>query len=1127
MRKVFMFVFAASLMLTAISAFGQEQGRLTGTVTDPNNAVVPGATVTVKSVSTGAVRNATASDDGVFVVTNLNPGQYDVTVQGGSFAAVTKRVEITPGANISLATQLGIQQREEEVTVVAQGGIEVNTTTQELSDVISNTQIRELPTLTRNPYALVGLAGNVNAEPGGGRGTGYNINGQRSASTSILLDGVENVDNFTATVGQAVPLDSVQEFRIITGNFSAEYGRASGGIVNVGTMSGSNEFHGTVYAFNRISKLASNGFDNNANGIPRQVFTRNQFGYSVGGPVMRNKLFFFNSTEWLRVRSGGAAVAWIPTGNFVNAAAAPTRAFFAPYAVAGSPGTTISASQVLAAFGGASQFTPTPNAATNAFLAFATANPNAPVFQRITYSTPQDVGGGAPVNEYQTVVRADYNMTDKTQLYGRWALQDQVFAIGTNASSPYQGFNTGSVAFNQNFLLNITHAATSRLVSQTKIAFNRLNGGQPLGEQPIVPTLYLNPERAVNLQGVNVALPGYLPFSPGNAIPFSGAQNVYQLNEDISYASGQHTWRFGGQFIRIHDNKTFGAYSYAVEGLGLTNGESLSNFLTGNLVRFSVAIDPGNRYPGASIPLPVGPPSFSRSNRYNEWAVYVNDSYRYRPNITFNLGLRYEYYGVQHNSQDPALDANFYYGAGNTYPERLRSGRFFNVPQSPIGALWQKDLNNFAPRLGFAWDITGDGKTSLRGGYGIAYERNFGNVTFNLMFNPPNYGVVALQADRITGGVLTPGDVPNLAVSINNYGPFSGTGPARLFTPVSARHIDENIVNAYAHFWSLSFERELARSTVFSLDYSGSDGRDLYSIGDVNRTGCAPIMLGVATVPTATGGTTTRCNGVATSMNTRGNLGYSNYHGLTAGIDSNNWRKKGLNFTAKYTFSKAMDNLSSTFADTSQTFFLGFTDQYDPALDYGPADFDVRHRVTTGFTYETPWKGDSTFTRLLVEGWSLNGNVLLRSGYPFTIYDCTFGNVTCARLIPTGTVNVNTSNPSDFGTANRFTLVDLSGQTATVPRHPVANNYNFGPFPDTMTKRNSFRGPGFWNVDLGFFKKFKFTENTALQIRAEIFNVFNHANLFTDYGTAEKNEPAVLAFRDGRRNIQLAAKFIF
>ncbi|MEN3334969.1 MAG: hypothetical protein V7641_4334 [Blastocatellia bacterium] len=1123
----------AVFFLLPLTVFAQESGQISVKVTDPSKAAVAGAVVTVKSVERGTTLTANTNEEGVALVTGLQPGQYDVTATGSGFAPFTQRAQVTVGAKLSLEAELSAQAKSESVNVVAgEGGVEVNTQNQELSNVVSQKQITELPTLTRNAYDLVGISGNV-AQDGTGRGTGYNINGQRSASTSILLDGAENVDNFTASVGQAVPLDSVQEFRVITGNFSAEYGRASGGIVNVATNAGSNTFHGTLYEFNRISALASNGFDNNAREIDRQVFTRNQFGYSIGGPILKNKLFFFSDTEWIRVRSGGALVAWVPTQQFIDVSDANTKAFFSPYTLTGSVGKTITAAEVIKEFGGTAAFTGTPNASTNAFLGL---NPNLPVFQQVTFSTPRDVGGGFPENEYQTVERVDFNLSDRTQLYGRYALQNQVFAIGTNAFSPYAGFNTGSTNKNQNFVFNLTHTLSAKLVSQTKLAFNRLNGGQPLGDQPLVPTLYMNGGRTVSLQSVNIYFPGYLPNSPGNAIPFNGAQNVYQANEDVSYTMGNHNWRVGGQIVHIRDNKTFGAYSYAVEALGNGNPEALSNFITGNLVSFSVAIDPGNRFPGASIPLPVGPPSFSRSNRYTEWAVYLNDSWHVKPRLTLNLGLRYEYYGVQHNAQRPELDANFFYGAGASLQERIRNGRFLTTPDSPVGGLWAPDKNNFAPRLGFAWDIFGDGKTSLRGGYGMAYERNFGNVTFNVLFNPPNYGVVALTANSGT----TAGDVPSLDISIANYGPFSGTGPARRFAPVSARAVDPNIVNAYAHFYSASFERQIANNTVVSLEYSGSLGKKLYSISDINRTG-AGLVYGLGTIPNAVGVTTSRLNPFVTSANQRSNLGHSKYNALIASFDSSNFHSSGLSFTARYTYSLSKDNLSSTFAETGQTFFLGFTDTFRPDIDYGRSDFDVRHRFVGSFNYEPTYfsKADNKIARHVLGGWSLNGIVNIQSGYPFTIYDCTHVNATCARIIPTGgTIDVNNSNPPDTGAANSFLLVDLSGfrnpdgsVKNPVPGNPLTGNYNFGPFPNDMSKRNAYTGPGFYNINAGLYKKIVVTERVRVQLRAEVFNLLNHANLFTDYGSPDVSgiigAGDVLANRTGRRNVQLAAKIIF
>ncbi len=296
------------------------------------------------------------------------------------------------------------------MTVVAgESGIEVNTQTQELSDVVSQKQLVELPTITRNPYDLVGISGNVSSgDPVNMvmRGTGFSINGQRSASTNILLDGGENVDAFVAGVGQSVPLDGVQEFRVITSNFSAEYGRASGGIVNVATKAGSNAFHGTLFEFNRLSALATNDFDSNAQGIPKGVFTRNQFGYSAGGRVIKDKLFFFSSTEWTRVRSTGEVISIVPTPELIAVSNANTKAFFAPYQlVTPINGAVYSVGTVKSLLGlsGSSSFNDLPG--------------TLPAFGQVRLNRATDLGGGAPGNDWQTVGRLDYNWSDKTQAY--------------------------------------------------------------------------------------------------------------------------------------------------------------------------------------------------------------------------------------------------------------------------------------------------------------------------------------------------------------------------------------------------------------------------------------------------------------------------------------------------------------------------------------------------------------------------------------------------------------------------------------------------------------------------------------------------------------------------------------
>ena len=1128
MTRAITALFVLTLLSTA--AFGQtETGQIVGKVIDPNGAVVPGATVTVKSADTGREVNATANDEGIYTITNLQPGNYDVTVQAGSFEATTQRVNITVGAKLTVETQLGIAAVGGTVDVVAgAGGVEVNTQTQELSNVITSTQIRELPTLTRNPYDLVGISGNASGDPGGSadRGAGFAINGQRAASTNILLDGADNNDAFTATVGQSVPLDSVQELRVITSNFSAEYGRAAGGIVSVATRSGSNEFHGTLYEFNRVSRLASNGFANNATNTPKGVFTRNAFGYSVGGPVLKNKLFFFSSTEWTRVRSTGSVTTVVPTAALINASSQVTRDFFAQFPLEATP-----TPRVFTAAETATLFNVAPG---SAFGLFAAANPNLAAFQEVVSTVPTDFGGGVPQNSYQTVNRIDWNLSDKTQIYGRYAIQKQVFFEGSNAFSPYRGFNTGVLNFNQNALVSFTHTFSPNLVSQTKLVFNRLTNVQPLGEAPAGPTLYLSGAPTTTF-GNLLALPGYLPFSAGGAIPFGGPQNLGQLYQDVNYSKGNHQFRFGGQFVYIQDNRAFGAYQNSVQTLGANNAAGLNNLLLGQLFTFATAIDPQGKFPGEFVTLPVSQPSFQRSNRYKEFAIYGNDSWRISPRITLNLGLRYEYYGPQRH-KDPTLDANFYFEGGNFSRQldnpqlfqNIRNGRVLRAPDSPVGELWKADLNNFAPRIGIAWDIFGTGRTSLRGGYGMAYERNFGNVTFNVIQNPPNYAVTALEA-----GV----DIPQnqLPIFNDNSGPFAGTGVNKLLTPVSLRAVDPNIKNAYAHFWSAAFEHELVQGTVVSVEYSGSAGRDLYGISNINRPGFGRVYLGDA-------GFTTRLNTQYTDINFRSNGGKSNYNGVTFGIESGNWRDLGLQFTARYTYGVAKDNLSATFgfSDTSRTVNLGFLDPFNPDLDYGYADFDVRHRFTSSFNWDIPvGKTMTGFAKHLLGGWALTGLIQAQTGGPYSIFDCTnrgrFGQY-CPRLVPAAEIPGSNSNVPDPAIANQFIFVDLSNQ---IPGNqltgPFDNRSYLPPFPAEMTKRNQFRGPGFWNVDAAVHKNINFNERYKLQLRAEFFNIFNHANLYlVAYGNEVNSGyvPALRGFAPNaptgeRRNIQLAIKFIF
>jgi hypothetical protein len=1122
-RKVAKILFALFTVLafSVLAVAQRETGSIQGTVTDPSGAVVAGAKITVKGVGTGTVRESTSGPSGLYNITSLQPGDYDLTVEAPGFAGQTRRVNVSVGGTSTLDVKMAVG-KEVTVVEVTATPVAVETTTQELSTNVTGRQITELPSLTRNPYDFVVTAPNVSTGDLNTteRGVGVSINGARSASTDILLDGGENVDLFTSTVGQQTPLDSVGEFSVITNNFDASYGRASGGIVNVATKAGTNDFHGTLYEFNRVSALTANTYANSVNGVPKPGYVRNQFGGSIGGPILKNKLFFFGTVELIRVRSSSANLALIADPQFIGAAAANVQNFFAAFPLKSS----------VANLGGQTfcdLFTTSsgcPALPAN-LAAYDPTGTTRPIMDLVSYNSPADSGGGTPQNTYEAVGRVDYNITDKTMLYGRYALYKETDFAGSINNSPYAGFDTGQNIMNQNFMLNLTHIFTPNLVSQSKFVFNRLNLVQPLGTQPVGPTLYMNDTTGATINGVFTAFPGYSEFTPGNAIPFGGPQNLYQFYEDVSWTKGKHSFKFGGSYVNTKDNRVFGAYEEAVQALKRSSGGSataLNNFLlpTNQIQSFSVAIFPQGLFPcfrnpnvaggpvvatpSCTMQGPLGPPNFARSNLYNDISLYAMDSWRIHPRVTLNLGVRWEYYGVQHN-RNGALDSNFYLGSaacpaavpncpGNAFPDMVANGSAQIAGSSPVGGLWAPQYHNFAPRIGFAWDVFGNGKTSLRGGYGIGYERNFGNVTFNVIQNPPNYGVVQV----FTGTPMT----------LSNLGPIGGPGP-QPFIPPSLRYVNEHIPTAYDQFWSLTLEHEIAKNTLFTVGYSGSKGTHLYDIAALNSnlTGC--LYIGYANCAS-----NIRNNLQFGGINGRGAAGFSSYHALIVGVRSSNFRGWGLTFNANYTYSHNIDNLSTTFSESNNDFNLGYLDAFNPALDKGSADTDARHRFVFSGIWDVPLGKSSTgFVKQVLSGWELAPIYTARTGLPFTIWDCGYAFAKCNRAIFNSTPgNSVTGNPASCG-VNCFNLLPTPAGTSYFD--PQLGVSDFGmcnaipttvfpcPYPAGMSGRNGFTGPNNWNFNLGIYKNFKITERWTLQFRNEWYNVFNHHNFYVDGSTAE------------------------
>ncbi|HYW38961.1 MAG TPA: TonB-dependent receptor [Terriglobales bacterium] len=1124
------------LVLFSIYAFGQTQnGQISGTIRDATGAVVSGAKVTAKSVNTGFTRETTTNASGIYTVPSLKPDTYDVTVEASGFRKYARRVEVAVGSQNEVSAELAVGATATTVEVSALGeAVNVNTETQTLSQVITSEDLKDFPTdATRNPYALVGSATGVTEDTASNRGAGYSINGQRSSSTSILLDGAENVDLFTASVGQIIPLDSVQEFSVMTSNFTAEFGRASGGVVNLVTKSGSNQLHGSAYEFNRISHLSSNTYQNDASDTPKGVFTRNDFGFSLGGPIKKSKLFFFNNTEWIRVRSAAPQFFTILDPSSYASLAPVSQAFFTQFGKLSSGVHTVN------------------------------TTPCGPLTcDVVAFTVPSDAGGGYPQNTWEEVAKVDYNLSDKTTITGRYAAYHELDFAGTISSSPYAGYNTGANQFDQNYTLSISHLFSSNVVDTAKVVYNRLLGPvDTLGTAPIGPTLYTD-SSLPSVSGFPLAFPGYLPVGPGEAIPFGGPQNLYQFYDDFSLAKGKHQFKAGFQYIHVRDNRVFGAYETAVEYLGSSLTSGLANLVSGNIYQFQGAIYPQGEYPcpknlagvtqvspACTLQLPVGPPDFERNYHYNDFAVYGQDSWKVTPHFTANLGLRWEYYGVQHNA-NTALDSNFVMGSGSTIFDQIRNGSVQLAKDG--GVFWKPYYHAFGPRVGFAWDVFGDGKTSLRGGYSIGYERNFGNVTFNAIQNPPNYGVVSL-----TAGV----DIPSMPVYTDNAGPLAGSGITKPFPAVSQRAINQNMKPAYAETWDLAIERQITHNSIFSIAYSGSHGIHLYDISNINLAGEGGTYLGDARAAN-------RLNLQYSNMNYRSDNGYSHYNSLGVAWRASNLWSKGVDLSTNYTWSHSLDNLSSTFSDSNNAqasglYALGYLDSFNPSLNYGNSDFDIRHRFRVDGSWELPWmkSASSGIARAVLGGWGLGANFNLRSGAPFSIYDGTnFNGQDYPLYVPPVAIAHSGSAVSagpNFA-PNTFNYITLPN-TGGVPNNlgdslglpnctgldHVGCTYTVSGLP--YPERNQFYGPRYWNVSANFFKNFKVTERFGLQFRAEMYNLFNHHNTYVattnidasslfdlngnqvPYIQAEKGGPWGYTGTpsDERRNVQLGLKLTF
>jgi hypothetical protein len=1187
-------LFVVGVLLLAVLASNQvvqsqqEAGTISGTVTDQTGAVVPGANVTARSVATSAERTVQTASNGTYVIPGLAPGLYQVTVTSPSFATFTSPAEVTVGGKVTLDAQLAVGKTTTSIEVIGQGGAVVNTQSQELSQVVNTQQMDMLPSLTRNPYDFVALSGNVssgdqttnggspnnsglsNGQSVNGRGVGYSINGQRESGTEILLDGLENVAIFTVAVGTNVPADTIQEFSVLTNNYSAEYGRASGGIVNVSSKSGTNDFHGSAWEYNRLSAYTANTFENHVDGIPKSRYTRNQFGFTGGGPIIKNKLFVFEGTEWTRVRSAATQTEEVLDPSFAAMLPANAASFFSTFATGALPPSgSVTWAQLASA--------PQNPIVIGPINGTTPISPSQPIFDIVNFKVPFDAGGDVPQNTYRLLGRVDYNFNDKTTMFFRVGRESLDWFPGSVSYSPYPQYDVGYTGLHQSYLYSLNHVFSPSLLNSAKASFDRLYDTNSFDTSvTFTPNLYINSGNPSDpVTGNLIQMPGLENTGPGaGGLPFGGWQNTAQFGDDLTWNKDKHTIRFGGQYTYIQMNYAYGAYQQAVEQLatktrdglnalvntpGNPNGSPLINFTSRVAANVLPCVanppywntgDPADLIttPECSVTPPLDPADPARSYRYHDWALYGLDSFKITRRLTLNYGLRWEHYGTQHNNRQN-LDSNYYLGAGNGLYQKVASGGVSLTQQSPVGKFWAPTWGTFGPRIGFAYALTGDGKTSLRGGFGISYERNFGNVTFNASFNPPPSAAVEVSSPKLSSTTTN-------VITNNDRGPLGVPGPSQPLPPPSLRMPNPHINTAQTQFWSLALQREVARNTLLELDYSGAHGVHLYDLQNVNQVGAANFYLGQNPEDPACDGEGTpngpggqpiclvRPNQQYSAINMRGSSGSSSYQALNVKFQTQNIHTTGLTLVANYTWAHALDDLSSTFGDDAQggSGFvgpLGYTNALTPLLDWGNSNYDVRHRVVISPIWETPWfKSGAGWKTQVLGGWTISSIFTAHTGIPFSVFDYSnsFNFYTPFRLIPATPITsfhtgaaVPSGDPASCPDPNlrcQFTVMTFPVPASSAPLDPALGISDFGPYPANMTRRNAFRGPGAWNDDLAIAKDFRLTERFRLQFRAEAFDALNHHNLYIyignlDYAGAPYIPLTVQAYKGGLNSLAL------
>lgn len=1063
-------------------------GAISGTVLDPAGAMVPNARVAVLNEETGLPRVLFTDPDGLFRATLLPPGSYsiEITAQGfGSQTLPSVRVVASEITALELRLKLGVYN----TTVIVEASPDlVQTQSSTLGRATDQKTIVSLPLANRNFSQILALSPGVvvelpNAGAFGRNTQNVSVNGAKTTANNFQFDGIDannmsenSASGFDPEVGIAIPApDTIAEFKVQTGMYDAGFGRSAGANVDIVSKSGTNEFHGSLWEFFRNDALDANDFFLNRDGQSRPVLRQNQFGGTIGGPIVKQKTFFFGAYQGSIQENGQAPGAlqstFLPLLTNDRSAAALGKLF------AGQTG----------AFGGAavspdgSNINPVALALLNFKLpdgSYAIPNPQTILPTGIGQSTYSIPGS---YRQDQFSANLDHYFSQHNQLSGRFfysrEVTDEPF---TPFAATVPGWGTHQPEHNDMFVLSDTHTFQSDLVNVARFGYMRFNGLQT--------GVYF-----ISAADVGMATPSGLPVIPGIQIqnlftigpsgqPFYFQNtNTFVWQDTVSVIRGRHSLRLGGEAKRhqLVLNVPFTTAGYLLF-------QSFPDFLLGE----SAAQNGGGQ---SNILESVGASGiFRKDQRCTDFAGFVQDDFRANSRLTINAGLRYEYFGPPteidgHLSNfDPSLAASQVSAAGSfsgfLLPANYNGIVPAGVTKTSNSGFWNADYKDLAPRLGFAYHLPTRKPAVLRGGYGIYYERLSGELVLQNVGQPPFAVTQSLLGSPNAAATFQQPFAPPLPLN-SAYPIFTPRTPdSSLFLAAIAR----SLPSPYTQQYNLNVQIELARDFLWEVGYVGSKTTHL--------TGCVEFNQALIATPQnpVNGQTTTTNENISQRVPYQGVAGGSyicettfnaNYNALQTSLTKR--LSHGVDFLASYTFSKALDYTSGTGGLSSLDLdFLG-NDQTNPRSSYGPSDFDRKHRFVASFVYQPPdFKAAPEFLHPVLSHWQFSGVAVLQSGLPITVIDSTAGSV-YGNLVGFTRAECTGANPASSGSVTAR-LNGYFNPAAFAPAPMIGDGTGFG-----NCGVGVLRGPDQSNLDLGIQRGFPIKERTTLNFRAELFNFTN------------------------------------